>query len=306
MPKKTIIIGHKSPDTDAIVSVLVFAKLLGDFALAARAGEINKETKFVLSFFKEKQPVLVKSLKNKKVFLLDHNNPEEAVDGFEQAELVGVIDHHYLSGIQTSSPIYYRAEPIGSSSTIIAKIFKEKNIKLTKKQAGLLLAGVISDTLLFTSPTCTEEDRKIAKELTRISGVKPKELAQKMFKAKSDITGISISALVVKDYKEFKSGNTRFGIGVWETTLPEAVKAKKEQIFPALEKKKETAKLDFIFFALVDIVRQKSELFLLDKEKKVAEKVFKGEILNNLMLLKGVVSRKKQILPPLVRYFSKK
>lgn len=315
--KKIILVGHKNPDTDSIVAPLAFADFLKKvrepilgFSFSnikvARAGQFNRETEFILSHFKQKKPPFIKSVQNKNVVLLDHGDYGQAVDGIEKANLLGVLDHHKLGGLKTTTPIFYRVEPLGSSSSLVAKMFFENNRCPNKKIAGLLLAGILSDTLKFTSPTTTVYDKKVAKVLARISGENPKKLAKEMFEAKSDITGIFPQDLVSKDYKEYKQGKITFGFGVWETTSSWKVEEMKEKIFLALEKLKKKRKLDLVFFALVDIMNKNSKLFLLgEKEKLIAKKAFHKPISGNFLCLPGIVSRKKQMLPPVLKILEK-
>jgi len=315
---KTIIaIGHKNPDTDSIVASLIFADFLKkvrkpilgflNFKIKpARAGSLNKETKFVFNYFKQTPPPLVKNLRNENVVLVDHGSYEEAADGVEKARIVGVLDHHKLGGLRTVTPIFYRAEPIGSTSTILAKMFLENKLSFDKKTEGFLLAAILSDTLKLTSPTTTSEDRRIVKILAKISKENINKLAQKMFEAKSDIKGISFNELVSKDYKEYKDGGINFGVGVWETVCPQKIKVKEKEILSALEKLKKKRKMKLMFFALVDILKKNSEVFLLgEKEKSIAEKVFKKRAKGSLLFLSGVVSRKKQITPFLINFLEK-
>ena len=316
--KSIIVIGHKNPDTDSIVSSLVFADFLkkvkkpilsfSDFKVKpARAGLLNKETKFVLNYFKQKPPVLVKNLKNKNVVLVDHGDYNQAANGAKEAQIIGILDHHQIVGLKTAKPIFYRAEPIGSTSTIIAKMFLENNLSFDKKTAGLLLAAILSDTLKLTSPTTTNEDKEIVKILVKVSKEDINKLAQKIFEAKSDIKDISMDELVSKDYKEYKDGKMSFGIGVCEIMHPKEIKEKKEEIFSALEKLKKKRKVKLMFFAVIDILKKNSEMFLLEeKEKLVAEKVFKKKAKGNLLFLSGIVSRKKQMVPLIVSFLKKK
>lgn len=315
--KSIIVIGHKNPDTDSIVAAFVFADFLkrakkpilgfsGFKIKPARAGSLNKETEFVLNYFKQKASPFIKNIKDKDVILVDHGSYEEAANGAKEARIVGVIDHHQLGGLKTVMPIFYRAEPIGSTSTILAKMFLENKLSFDKKTAGPLLAAILSDTLKLTSPTTTNEDKKIVKILAKISKENINKLSQKMFEAKSDIKDISPNELVSKDYKEYKDGGVNFGIGVWETIYPQEVKEKKEEILSALEKLKKKRKMKLMFFVLVDIFKKNTKLFLLgEKEKLIAEKIFKKKVKGNLLSLPGIVSRKKQILPPLINFLEK-
>jgi len=315
--KTVIAIGHKNPDTDSVVSAVAFATLVkeikkpilgfSDFEIQpARAGSPNNETKFVFDYFNQELPTLAENIGGKEVVLLDHGEYSQSQDGIKEATIVGVLDHHKLGGLETAGPIFYRAEPVGSTSTIIFEMFSENNISLDKKLAGLLLAAVLSDTLKLTSPTTADQDRQAVKALSEISGENIDALAEKMFEAKSDITGISPAEIIGSDYKEYEAGMTKFGIGVWETMYPEKVKEKKEEILSALEKMKSERKMDLMFFALVDINRKNSELFIIsEKEKAAAEKVFKSKAENSLIFLSGIVSRKKEMVPPLTNFLEK-
>jgi len=302
-----IVLGHQNPDTDTIISTIVYSQIkkkMGFDVKAGRLGEINKETKFVLSFFKQEAPELIESVKEKQVVLLDHNESSQSAVDIKEADIVEIIDHHYIGNLSTQKPIYCRFEPIGSTSSIIFKLAQEKKIKLNKVQAGLLLAGLISDTLFLTSPTTTQEDKKIAKELIKISKVNAKKLADQMFEAKSDISGMDIKDIIKADYKEFSFKDSKIGIGVFETAKPEVMSPKDPEIFQELEKLKQDQKIDFCFFLVVDILKQNSVLYLISqKEEEVARNVFKGRIFERKMILPGVVSRKKQVLPPLAEYF---
>lgn len=305
----TIIFGHKNPDTDSIVSALVYADMkgkMGEKAKPCRLGPLNNETKFVLSFFKQKPPALIKNVAGKQVILIDHADSSKSAPGLDKAEVIEIIDHHYIGDIRTIKPILYRAEPLGSTTTILAKIAKEKSIKLNKKQAGLLLAGIVSDTFCFTSPTTTQEDIKIGKELAKISGIKAKELAEKMFEAKSDIKGMTVQDILSEDCKRYIFGGKKLDISVVETVDTKIIKSLNSKIFKELKKIKKQKKPDLLFFLAVDILKARAFLYLIgSKEKQVAEKVFGGEIEKNIMWLPGVVSRKKQVVPPLAEYLKK-
>jgi len=310
---KLITIGHKNPDTDTVIAALVFADFLNKTkgevlgvsdctAEPAYFGELNKETKFVFEYFNQNPPQVVKNIKDKNVVLVDHGEYDQSPDGAGQANIVGVLDHHKMGGIETDSPIFYRAEPVGSTSTIIAKMFLENDVSFDKKTTGLLMSAIISDSLNLTSPTTTEQDKKIVKKLSELSGESADTLADKMFEAKSDISDIPLIELVGKDYKEYEAGNTRFGIGVWETTSPQKITEKKEEVVEALKQFKKKRKTDLMFFSVIDILKNNSAMFLIgEDEKKVATKTFEKELKNNLIFLDKVVSRKKQIVPPLTK-----
>ena len=313
MPIKppTIIIGHKNPDTDSVVSVLAYANLkakLGENVEPARAGSLNNETKFTLSYLKVEPPKLMESLEKKQVILLDHSDTSQSASGLSEAEVIEIIDHHKIGNIQTEFPILYRAEPVGSTCTILTKLFKEKEQKIEKQDAALLLAGIISDTLFLNSPTTTEQDKQALKELAEIAEIAPEELAQKMFEAKSDISGLSVKDIVGGDYKEFEYGGVKFGVGVFETLKPEKLRALDSEIFKELPEFKKQRGVELIFFLIIDILKQGAFMYLVgDEEAKLCQKCFSGAIEKNgetkekVIFLSGVVSRKKQVVPVLAR-----
>jgi len=303
------LVSHKNPDTDSIVSSLVmkdFLKKSGQKVKACRIGEVNKETAYVLDYLKEKAPVLIKNVAGKKLFLVDHNELEHGGKGMEKAEIVGVLDHHRLGGIETVFPIFSRIEPLGSTSTLVFKMFKEKGFALQKKQAALLLVGIISDTLKFVSPTTTKEDKKIAKELEKISSENIDKLAAEMFKARFDMSGINLKDLLTKDYKEFKLGNLVVGIAVWETPSIQGIFEKKTKIVEELKKIKKQRKINLIYFGTLDILKRDCNLFIIgEEEKRVAEKAFGKKEKEDIIYLPGVISRKKQIVPKFAKVLGK-
>ena len=310
---RTIIIGHKNPDADSIISAMIIAfyseKIFGFKAAAKRAGEINSETKFVLNFLpksaKIKSPQLLKEIKQEKVILVDTTEPSQIISGVNEDNLFAIIDHHNLGGLKSMSPICARVEPLGCTCSIIYKILKEKKIKISKDAAILMIAAIISDTLFFNSPTTTSEDRKIAKELNRIAKLDLKKFSAEMFKAKSSLKGIKIEEIIEKDYKFFQMGKHKVGVGIWETVDSASVIEKKEQIFSALKNKKDKDSLEYLFFGVVDILKENMNLFLLsEKEENSAKQIFKGKAENRIMFLPGVVSRKKQIVPQLKKALS--
>jgi manganese-dependent inorganic pyrophosphatase len=303
------LVSHKNPDTDSIVSTLVmkdFLKRSGQRVRACRTEELNKETSYVLNYLKEKAPTLIKNVAGKKLFLVDHNEIEHGGKGMEKAEIVGILDHHRLGGIETAGPVFSRIEPLGSTSTLVFKIFKERGFTINKRQAALLLAGIISDTLKFISPTTTNEDKKIAKELEKISGQNIDKLSKGMFRARFQSARINLKDLLTKDYKEFKLGKTVVGIAVWETPDTQGILEKKEKIINELKRMKKRRKVDLIYFGMLDIFKRECKLVLIDEEeKKVAEKAFFKKEKENIIYLPGVISRKKQIVPKLAKVLGK-
>jgi manganese-dependent inorganic pyrophosphatase len=303
------LVSHKNPDTDSIVSSLVmkdFLKRSGQKVMACRIGEVNKETAYILDYLKEKAPSLIKNVSGKKIFLIDHNEIEHGGKGMQKAEIVGILDHHRLGGIETMMPIFCRTEPIGSTSTLVFKMFKEKGFAIDKKQAALLLSGIISDTLKFISPTTTAEDKKIAKELEKISGQDIDNLSREMFKARFKVSKINLKDLLTKDYKEFKLGEKKVGIAVWETPSTQGIFEKKGKIINDLKKIKKRRKVDLIYFGTLDILKRECKLVLIgEEEKRIAEKAFSKKEKENIIYMPGVISRKKQIVPKFAKVLGK-
>ena len=212
---------------------------------------------------------------------------------------------HKLS-IVTEKPIFCRMEPIGSTSSLVAKMFFERGAEISEACAKLLLAGILSDTLNLTSPTTTQEDKELAEKLNNIAKLNIEEFVGEMFDAKSNLEGISLQDIITLDYKTFEMGKYNVGIGTWETTNPQSVNVKKQQILQALVEKKNTDKVDHMFFMVVDIIKGNCQLYIISEAEKVlAEKVFGGIVEEEIMFLPGVVSRKKQIVLPLAEELSK-
>jgi manganese-dependent inorganic pyrophosphatase len=298
------VVGHKNPDTDSVVSAVALADFLGGDYLPAKAGELNNETEYILNRFNIEIPKTLPESAHS-VVLVDHNSPEEALECITPERIKAVYDHHKLCGVFTDEAVLVRMQPVGSTSTIMAKMYQEEGKKPSKSIASALLCGVLSDTLKFNSPTTTEIDKEMAEFLNEIADIDIETTAQAMFMAKSDISGIKTEDLLTKDYKVFEMSGQKVGIGVWETVLPDAVMARKSEIIDALKKEKEKSKLDYAYFAIIDIVSEVAHFIIEgDKEKEVAEAVFKGTVRGDVLVAEGVVSRKKQIIPPLEKYFA--
>lgn len=307
---KVFIVGHKNPDTDSVVSAIAvqefFTKVIGKESNAYRAGMLNNETKFILEKFGVEIPELVAAVgEDDSVALVDHNEAGQTFDGLDYGKVEYIFDHHKLA-ITTEKPIYCRVEPIGSTAALVAKMFFEKEVEISEISARLLLAGILSDTLNLMSPTTTTEDRELATKLNVSAKLDIDDFVAEMFKAKSSLAGISLRDIITLDYKDFEMGAHKIGVGTWETTFPESVNEKKAEIMEALVQKKIDSKADFMFFMVVDILKQNCQLYIIgEAEKVLAEKVFKAKTEDGLMFLPGVVSRKKQIVPQLTEELSK-
>ncbi len=303
---KVIVIGHKNPDTDTIISSIVGAQYCKDVlkqdAVFFRAGNINNETKFILDKFKVKAPALLRKIGvEDSVVLVDHNEMSQLADFLDFSQVERIIDHHKLQ-LVTDRPIAVRCEIVGSTSTLLAMMFQEAGKKISPTASKLLLSGILSDTLNLNGPTTTIKDRRIVKDLNKIAKLKLNEFAAEMFAAKSSLKGISVEAVVEGDCKLFEMGKNKVGISVWETADPKSVEVQKKKIMDFLKSKKSAEKLDYMFFFVVDILKQNSQLYFFDEaEKRVAEKMFKVKGGEDEAYLPGIVSRKKQIVPLLTK-----
>lgn len=305
----TLVFGHKNPDTDTISSALVYADFktkLGEEVEAARLGEVNKETQFALDYFNVAAPKLIETVnQDQEVILVDHNEFQQSVDNIKEAAIKEVIDHHRISNFETKEPLFFRAEPVGCTATIIHKMYKEKNVELSKEMAGLLLSAIISDSLLFKSPTCTEEDVVAAEELAKIAGVNSEKYGMDMLKAGADLSDKSIVDLLTMDAKEFIMGNKKVEIGQINTVDIEAIYANQAEIEKEIDQIIAAKNLDLFLFVVTDILNNDSEVLALGEGKEKVATGFEIELIDNRALLEGVVSRKKQIVNVLTDEYEK-
>lgn len=306
------IIGHKNPDTDTIASAIVyedFLKQKGGEAKAFALGKINNETRFVFEKFGVEEPEHVTEFPHGvEIVLLDHNEESQSVDNLGDLDIVEIIDHHKIK-LETDKPISIRIEPVGSSCTIIAKKYLEdeagNGVKLSKTNAALLIAGIISDTLFFRSPTTTETDKKMVEKLNELAGIQDLEkFSLKMFDAKSDLGDIPVEDLVRLDYKVFEFGGDNYGIGVMETTNKDYGINRKDEIVEKMKEIKEKDGLKGVFFAIIDILNEEGyALTSGDSETELFTKLFGAQNQDGVLFVPGLVSRKKQIVPKFEEHF---
>lgn len=239
--------------------------------------------------------------RKKQVILVDHNEKSQAVNGIEQAEVLEIIDHHRLSSIETMGPVFFRNQPVGCTATIVYQMYQENGVEVTPTIAGLLCSAIISDTLMFRSPTCTPLDEQSARKLAEIAKVDVEMLAQAMFRAGSNLKGKSAEEICFLDFKQFTVNDMVFGVGQVNSMSAEELKEIKEKIQPHLEKARNAHKLNMIFFMLTNILTESSEMLCAGPDAR--EKLINAFDLRSEMEelhLKGVVSRKKQLVPPIV------
>ena len=301
---KILVFGHKNPDTDTITSAIVYAYLkqqLGTDAEAVRLGDVNNETKFALEKFGFEAPRLIANVKDEaeKVILVDHNEFQQSADGIEEVQITEVIDHHRIANFQTADPLYFRAEPVGCTATILNKLFKEHSVEVPANIAGLMLSAIVSDTLLFKSPTCTEQDVQAGKELAEIAGVDVADYGLAMLKAGADLSDKSLEDLLSLDAKGFEFGEYKSVVAQVNAVDIEDVLGRQEELVNLLNKNVADNGLDLFFFVVTDILNNDSTAVAVGQVAEAAAKAFGAEIVNGRIALPGVVSRKKQIVPVL-------
>lgn len=300
------VFGHQSPDTDATMSAIVWAWFLNTHrnqsAVAYVLGMPNTEALFVLKRWEVALPALLESVSSDDVVsVVDTNNADELFPNINDCDIVSIIDHHKLTGgLKTSSPREVVIQPYASTMTVMYNVMNIEPADFPKEIAGLMLSGIISDTLEFRSPTTTDADKKLAHELADALGVSIPEYAAEMFEAKSDISDFSDKELVRLDSKIFDIKDKKVRISVIETTAPQKVLDRREGIVAELEAVRVEDGVDMVLFFVVDILQENALLFVhSDEVATLAQKQFEGIIEDGLMKLPGVVSRKKQVIPML-------
>lgn len=309
---KIYLVWHKNPDTDSILSPLVYEHFLksnGQDVEAIKIGVMNNESIFILEKLGFKKPRRVDTLPaGSKIFLLDHNEKKQAIDNLDELDIVWLIDHHNFGWFSTSKPIFARLETLGCTNSILYKMFKEKKYDIPQDIAKLMISAIISDTLYFRSPTTTQEDRDIVAELNKIAQIENLEQRSlDMFNAKSDLGDMSANKIVKFDFKKYDVNSTRMAIGVLETTNPNYSLARKDELLQAMQNIKKQDELDFILLCVVDILNETNTAFILgESEADVVSNVFGVDTIDNIADLWNRISRKKQIIPDLTDYFNKK
>lgn len=300
---KTLVFGHKNPDTDSIMSSLVMANLenqLGNEAKAVRLGNINKETEYVLNYLNMSAPELVSDVADgQNVILVDHNEKTQSAQNLENAIVKKVIDHHTMNFVAPYQ-LYYRAEPVGCTATVLYKMYKEYDVPITKNVALMMLSAIVSDTLLFKSPTTTDEDRPIAEKLAKIAEVDLTTYGTALLKAGTDLSDYTPDQVINIDSKLFEKGGKKFKIAQINTADIDGVFKDKVYFEAAINDEIKKENLDLYVFAATDILNSNSKIISLGNDSGIVEKAYGVTLDNNTALLENVVSRKKQILPKIL------
>ena len=246
---------------------------------------------------------LLKGLR-KKVILVDHNERGQSIPGIEEADILEIVDHHRVADIQTVGPLLFRGEPLGSTATIVTRMFEEQDVEMPSRIAGLLLGAVVSDTLLFKSPTCTPVDTKIAKKLAEIAGVDIQEFAMEMFKAGTSLVGKTVDEIFNQDFKKFSFDNLQVGVAQVNSMDIEGFLPYKKDMLDYMNKFAEDNNLEFTLLLLTDIINANSEIFVGGPRPELVEKAFNVQLTDRQGTLEGVISRKKQVVPAITAVMS--
>lgn len=305
---KILVFGHQNPDTDAIGAAIAFAELqkaLGKEAEAVALGTPNEETQFALNHFDVDAPRVVEKIagETSDVMLVDHNEFQQSVSDIVKLNVLSVVDHHRIANFETANPLYYRAEPVGCTSTIIYKMYRENNVEIPKAIAGMMLSAIVSDTLLFKSPTCTDEDVHAAQALAEIAEIELEVYGLDLLKAGTNLSDKSVETLLDLDAKSFPMGDKNVRIAQVNTVDLAEVFARQNELESAMEQLNSENSYDLFLLVVTNILDSDSELLVVGEPKKNVEKAFSVALTNNRAFLPGVVSRKKQVVPQLTETF---
>lgn len=300
--------GHRNPDTDSICSALAYADLkarCGADVEAVRLGAVSRETQFALDTFGVPAPRLVDTVagETSHVILVDHNERQQSVADIAEVTVTEVIDHHRIANFETAGPLYFRAEPVGCTATIVLKMYAEQRISVSPKIAGLMLSAIVSDTLLLQSPTCTDEDVAAAGELATIAGVDLQQYGMDMLRAGTEVRDKPIAELVSSDAKEFTMGGAAVEIAQIMVVDVDDVLSRQAELETAMEAKITAGSLDLFLVVITDILTRGSVGLALGPRASAVQTAFGVTLQNNRARLPGVVSRKLQVVPALMTAF---
>jgi len=303
----TYIFGHTTPDSDSIVGAISLSYLknqLGEECIPARQGDVNPETAWILEKFGYEAPQLKTSYAGENVYLVDFMERSQSPEDIDEATILGIVDHHKLGDLKTDAPLEMWVRPVGCSNTIIKQMFDYYDVEIPKNLAGMMMCAILSDTVIFKSPTCTKEDTKACKELAQIAGVEDyKALGMEMFVVKSNVLGATPRELVTRDFKDFNMGGNTIGVGQLEVVDLSVFDTMKADLMADMQKMKEEGGRHSVLLLLTDIMQEGSQLLVVSDEPEKIENAFDMTFENGEVWLKGVMSRKKQIIPFLEKQF---
>ncbi|PCH94273.1 MAG: manganese-dependent inorganic pyrophosphatase [Gammaproteobacteria bacterium] len=302
------VVGHKIPDSDSICSAIALAYLkstLGEETVPARLGKLSPETLFILEKFGFEQPMLKTSYAGEGVYIVDHSDLVLAPDDIDQATILGIIDHHKLGDLTTATPLEIWVRPVGCTNTIIKMMYDFHNVDIPKNIAGAMMCAILSDTVIFKSPTCTTADIKCVEALAEIAGIEDfKELGMNMFRVKSAVAGTPIRDLVMRDFKDFNMNGNKVGIGQLEVIDLAVFDDMKADLSADIAKLKAEGERHTVLLLLTDIMKEGSELLVVSDNDELTQQAYGKITTDGKVWLDGVLSRKKQIVPQLQDIFA--
>ena len=296
-------VGHKVPDSDSICSAIALSYLkttLGEATSPARLGELSPETLFILDKFGLEQPELKLSYAGESIYVVDHSDRIQGPDDIDEATVLGIIDHHKLGDITTSTPLECWIRPVGCTNTIIKMMYDFHHVEIPKNIAGAMMCAILSDTVIFKSPTCTTADIKCVEALAEIAGIAdPKALGMEMFKVKSAVQGTPIRDLVMRDFKDFNMNGKKVGIGQLEVIDLSLFDSMKDDLHADLAALKAEGDRHSVLLLLTDIMKEGSEFLVVSDNDDLTEKAYGVATVDGRVWIDGIMSRKKQVVPPL-------
>ncbi|MBL7057801.1 manganese-dependent inorganic pyrophosphatase [Patescibacteria group bacterium] len=305
---KIHITSHKSPDLDATVAAISYAYLKNKLDpaneyIAVSAGELNKETKFILEKFNLSEPAILENIKGLNIILVDHNESSQIQEGHEEANIIEVVDHHKIN-FNFNAPIFFESKPWGSTCSIIARKYCENSIEKPKNLASAMLAAILVDTVITKSPTCTETDKKIINKLSNIAGIEDwKEFGMDIFKVRSSVSKYEAIDIIKNDFKDFEFGEYKFGIGQIETVDLHEIEPREEELLIEMTKLKEENNYHTVILFLTDIINEGSKFLVITSDQAKVEQALKSKLIDSKVYIKDIMSRKKQVVPMLMEIF---
>jgi manganese-dependent inorganic pyrophosphatase len=308
MPEKIYVIGHKSPDLDSVAAAISYARFLdnldaeNEYAPAV-AGELNRETIFALDRFGFSIPERMKDASGKNIVLVDHNEFQQAVDGIAEARIIEVLDHHKID-FKYPEPIRFRVYPLGSSNTIIAKLYAEKHIVPDKDMAGLMLSAILVDTVITKSPTTTDTDRDVIQQLASLAGIGDwRAYGMELFKVRSSVSEMKAEEIIRSDFKDFNFKAGKFGIGQVETVDLKDFANREDEIIKNLEEIKSKEGYHSVVLFITDIINEGSAFYVATEDSKRVARALGKHLTNSKAYVEGIISRKKQVVPMFTEEF---
>lgn len=300
------VVGHKNPDTDSVTAAIAYAELMnakGADHVACMQGAANPETALVLERFGAATPEIMTDAAGKQVALVDHSDLAQAPDNLSDGEVVAIVDHHKIGDVTTNNPILFCAMPVGCTGTVLKVLFEQEGVEISASTAGLMLAAILSDTVNFKSPTCTDADKAAVEGLKAIAGVDDTDaLFMDMLKAKSSIDGVPAMDLLNRDYKDFDMNGKKVGVGQLELATLDQAAPMRDDLYKAMEEAKAAGRHS-VLLMLTDVVKEGTDLMVVSDEPGIIEGAFDGKLDGNSMWIDGMMSRKKQTVPNLQKAF---